>query len=243
MGFYTVLNPQSPRRFAPGFPTETGPPARRFPAGTACGRCRAIRCRVTISIYFLLLVACALVLDRTGDIFLVLLCAAVHEAGHLVSLRLMGVRAEEVSFRLFGVELRLAGGTVLGYRREILLDLSGGAANLLLAAGAFFFCRAGVFPRQTGAITAFSLLLGVFNLLPIGPLDGGRALEAALCRRLSCNAAANAVTAVSAALLLPLATAGLLLLRNAPHNPSLLVVCVYLGVSLAAKPQCLHKGR
>ena len=99
---------------------------------------------------------------------LVGLSALCHELGHLGALRLASAEVERFRLTAFGAEIQ-ADTRYLPYGREILCTLAGPAVNLLLAL---------VLARVSGdyALAGANLLLGVFNLLPIPSLDGGRAL-------------------------------------------------------------------
>ena len=107
-------------------------------------------------------------LDPLGAFGPFLLAAAGHELGHLAALRLCGARAERI--RLGFGDARIETG-FLGWRAELLCALAGPAVNLAA------FAAAG---ERFPVFAAVSLLLGLFNLLPIPPLDGGRMLRAAL---------------------------------------------------------------
>lgn len=99
---------------------------------------------------------------------LVALSALCHELGHLTALRLVGARVERIRLTAFGAEIR-ADTRCLSYGREIVCTLAGPVVNLILAL---------VLARVAGdyLMAGANLFLGVFNLLPLPSLDGGRAL-------------------------------------------------------------------
>lgn len=109
------------------------------------------------------------VLAGAGSVLpLVGLSALCHELGHLGALRLAGAGVDRFRLTAFGAEIR-ADTRYLPYGREILCTLAGPAVNLVLAL---------VLARVAGdyVLAGANLLLGVFNLLPMASLDGGRAL-------------------------------------------------------------------
>ena len=97
----------------------------------------------------------------------ILSAALLHELGHLLVLRLLGARILALRIGVFGAVLA-ADTARLSYPGEITAVLAGPAVNLLcglLLAGAHAWVAAGA-----------HLSLCLFNLLPVRPLDGGRAL-------------------------------------------------------------------
>ena len=117
---------------------------------------------------FPVLAAVALLAGAGAALPMAALSALGHEAGHLLALRLAGARVERVRLTAFGAEIR-ADTRYLSYPREILCTLAGPAVNLILAV---------LLARLAGNDLAagVNLTLGLFNLLPIPALDGGRVL-------------------------------------------------------------------
>ena len=114
---------------------------------------------------FLCLMGC--VWTWRGAAFFV--CALLlHELGHLLVLHLCSVRVRRLRLGFGDVEMATA---PLGYCEELLTAWAGPCVNFL-----FYLALWRIVP----AFAVVNLLLGVYNLLPILPLDGGRMLLAAL---------------------------------------------------------------
>lgn len=103
-----------------------------------------------------------------------LAAAALHEGGHLLACRMVSVPVLRLRLTCCGGELiplrHLEG------REECLVAMAGPAVNLLLSAGFAAFAD----EEQWAVFSGVNLILGLFNLLPMLPLDGGRILHGIL---------------------------------------------------------------
>lgn len=99
----------------------------------------------------------------------VLLAALCHELGHLAVLGLFRVPVESILVMPMGAIIRAPEQERLSYGRELLAVLAGAAVNFTLA---LVFARLSRDYLFAGA----NFLLGIYNLLPVKGLDGGRAL-------------------------------------------------------------------
>ena len=116
-----------------------------------------------------------------------LLLVFAHEAAHWLTLRALGGRGG--FFSVMG-GMRLSQSIALSYPAELCVLLAGPVANLSLALLFYFI--------DESALFAQSLLLGIFNLLPVRMLDGGRALDTVLSVFLPLTTAVSVVETVSA---------------------------------------------
>ena len=96
---------------------------------------------------------------RPKIVFPFLLSAVLHELGHALMLLWLGQAPREICFRLEGARMETP---PLSYRQELLCAMAGPVVSLLLG------LTLPVFPMLGG----YSLCLGLFNLLPLGSLDG-----------------------------------------------------------------------
>lgn len=114
-----------------------------------------------------------------------LLGSLLHELGHLICLRLWHVP-------IVGLNLRLGGAVIqtgwMDYRTEFWCALAGPLTSIL-AAIALVRC----FPQAA----LVSLALGLANLLPFYPMDGGRMLAALLLQRMALERAGTILCRIS----------------------------------------------
>ena len=125
-----------------------------------------------VSLPAILLAAVALT-DRSHIGALTLLAAFLHECGHLLAARWLGIPIRSLRLELLGVRLDVSGG-LLSYSDEWLLCATGPIVSLLCAAAVAPLWSFGEVFR---IFSAASLVLGLLNLLPIGDFDGGRMLR------------------------------------------------------------------
>ena len=124
------------------------------------------------------------VVGATLGLVVVFAVVLLHELGHVFVARAFDVRTRDVTLLPFGGVSRLERIPDAPWK-ELLVALAGPAVNLALAglcalASMIFSSFASTGER----LVMLNLALGLFNLVPASPLDGGRALRAALAMRL-----------------------------------------------------------
>ena len=126
---------------------------------------------IDISPAFALTAALIYLLDGQGMFALAVVSAAVHELGHYAVLAAFGAKPYLLRLELTGAAMYFDESR-LSYGQELAAALAGPAAGFLLAIAAAIM--------KAHTLAGVSLVLSMFNLLPIGGLDGGRALAALL---------------------------------------------------------------
>lgn len=181
-----------------------------------------MRCgRVEVTGSFLLLVAWLNYLDQQMVVPLALFACFCHELGHYIVIRLLHHDIKKIRLSVVGAEMVL--DHAMGYWQEMAAALAGPAVNLLLAAAAKY--------SFSSLFVGLNLLLGVFNLLPVGELDGARVLRCAVSILFGADTAESVNRRLNMIITVVLLWGGAFLLL-AGGNATLLNVAIWTAVSL-----------
>lgn len=124
---------------------------------------------------FFAVIALYLLLDESGFGLAALAACAMHETAHFIAMAAFGVPVEQITLYGAGIRITSAG---IEYEKPLRRAVILGAGCLANFAAAFVFWRLGNF----GA-SAVNLFTGIFNLLPMGELDGAGLLKMLVIRR------------------------------------------------------------
>ena len=181
-----------------------------------------------INISFAAAVTLTLILDESGLCAAALFCCIVHEMGHIACLLILGEKPQLIELSFYGIKLKRQSVSELKSFGEIIIYASGPAANFALSALLFAFGNAdGI---KTAAVN--SLCVGLFNLLPCQPLDGGNILRCFLGRRMGEDRCEKICFCFFCVTVAPMAAAGITLLLKS-GNITLLAVSGYLLTVMA----------
>lgn len=188
-----------------------------------------------INVSFAAAVTLMLILDSSGICAVALLCCVIHEAGHIICLLALGEKPKKIELSFYGIKLERAQLPSIKSADEIAVYASGPVMNFVLSA-LLFIASNGMPNLKTAGV--ISLCVGMFNLVPCRPLDGGNILFAALCLMTDEERAEKACGLVSFCTIIPLGIAGIFLAFG-KGNFTLLAVAVYLGVCIFASKKKL----
>ena len=143
-----------------------------------------MRIRIHLKIFLFILLFC---LTNQIEIYgLLMLFAFFHELGHLGMGLLLGLKPESITIMPLGLSIAFRSnpedynekrkrGTRLAVRK-MLIAIAGSLTNIVFII--LFLVLPLKLPEQTRLHCIYAnILIGLFNLLPIYPLDGGRILK------------------------------------------------------------------
>ncbi|MBT2587306.1 site-2 protease family protein [Arthrobacter sp. ISL-95] len=167
-----------------------------------------------------------------GYALLLAVSVLVHELAHALSAKAFNWPSEKIVLNLWGGHTQFESFTA-SPGRSVVVALAGPASNFVLAAGMWAVISTGVLsgvPDTLANILMWAnLLIGLFNILPGLPLDGGRLVESAVWKATGSQdkgtiAAGWSGRAIVAALVIWFI--GLPLIKGTPLDISLILITV-----------------
>lgn len=178
-----------------------------------------------INVSFAAVITLMLILDESGTCAIALFCCIVHEIGHIVCLLISGEKPAAVELSFYGIKLERKEPSTLSTAEEMAVYAAGPIMNLVFAAFMMPFASE---HSEIKSAAAISLCIGVFNLIPCIPLDGGNILSCFLHYMIDGEKAKKLCFYASCAALASMAVTGVIIFfRNG--NFSLAAVTIYLA--------------
>ena len=176
------------------------------------------------------LITLMLIYDKSGNAVHGVCAAVFHESGHLITMLLSGDSPQKISVGIYGIRIERHEKTCISYPVEILIALAGPLFNLTIA------MLMTLFNRDMTVSVRMNIVIALFNLLPLTPLDGGRVLYYVLCSVKNISFASKITKIITALGIVPLTVIGLLLFINNKQDYSLLLSSLYVSFALLSLP-------
>ena len=188
--------------------------------------------RIEVSGGFLLVAAALYYLDTQNLLPWAAAACALHELGHYLVIRLFGGRVAALRLSCTGAEMALSARRPLPELGAFCAALAGPGMNLLLAACSVRLAAVGL-GEDFYVFAGLNLGMACFNLLPVAPLDGGRALRSLAALLWSGALGERLVQLSSLAVSLALTVGGgVLVLRGRANITLLITACWLLAASV-----------
>lgn len=121
---------------------------------------------ILIPVFLLLLMS-----GNLSTYTLIFVSLLIHEMGHLIAAKLLGLRVSSCVIMPYGGELTIAGSYAVRRKKRFIVALAGPFATFCLLLVAFVLPVAGA-----DFLMRIQIVLLLMNLLPFLPLDGGQAI-------------------------------------------------------------------
>ncbi len=183
------------------------------------------------------------VIAGVGFILALFACVVMHEFGHSLTARRYGIQTKSITL------LPIGGVAALEKmpddpRQEINVALAGPAVNFVIALLLYLYLGVQHAPVSTAELSVtdgsflyrlmmINIFIGVFNLLPAFPMDGGRVLRAVLALRMDHASATRKAASVGQFLAIGMGFLGIM------YNPFLVLIAVFIwfGASMESNAE------
>ena len=131
---------------------------------------------IRISKYLIPYIILILIIGFKSELIVGFIIIIIHETIHLITARILGYSGFSIDILPIGTVLKLKDLEEASPKEDIIISLSGPLGNFLIALASYFFGR--YFSNSSFIeFASYNLVIGVFNLVPAFPLDGGRILR------------------------------------------------------------------
>lgn len=186
----------------------------------------------------------AAVVQGIGFVLILFACVVMHEFGHALTARRFGIKTLRITLLPIGGVASME-KMPDDPKQEILVALAGPAVNIVIASVLWLYLSLSQTPLPNPEdqqnmlfgsgghmlynIMFLNIVLGVFNLLPAFPMDGGRVLRAALALVMPHHKATEKAAAVGQVLAILMFGFGLL------YNPFLILISAFIWLAAAGE--------
>jgi len=190
-----------------------------------------MKTKIRVEFTFVAIIALFTVFDTTGFAILGLCAGVVHELGHLAAMWLSGVKVKSIFFRGGGIQIEPE------EKGKITLFIlsAGSIANFLTFAVIFTALERPFSYLYPLLFSLMNVCVGMFNLLPIGCMDGKQILERLLPPRMH-----YALRILEIALILVLSGAVIVALYHGFFNFTVIAAMVYVILVDLHKKLCYN---
>lgn len=129
-----------------------------------------MKIKISINIEILLFIIIFIITKQINTYVIFIIFTLIHELGHAIAGISLGLKIKDLTIMPFGFKIAFKNNRKKEKVKKMVIALAGPFVNLIIMILAIIF-------RLHTSIIYSNLIIAVFNLIPIYPLDGGRALK------------------------------------------------------------------
>ncbi len=180
-----------------------------------------MRIKINIQIFAIIII---LVIAKQIEIYAwLMLFALIHELAHMLTGILLKLKPKTLEIQPFGIGI-IFESFENTEKNKIIIAMAGPLINILIA---LFFSSIDVNVKDI--IINCNIILAIFNLLPIYPLDGGRILKALIKMKSTGEIAEKIINKISNILMILITVLSSVLILIY-HNIGLVLIVAYLWI-------------
>lgn len=193
-----------------------------------------MRIRIHLKIFIFILIF--LLTNQIKIYGILMLFALIHELGHMLVGILLGFRPTKLEIMPYGLSVgfdikcedynkKVKKGNILTIKK-LIIALAGPATNFIITI-IFLMANMKFFEIERELVIYANILIGIFNLIPIYPLDGGRAIKNILHITVGLKKSyeyTNQISKITICLLTGICSIAILYIRNI----AILLILAYL---------------
>lgn len=182
--------------------------------------------KVKVTYPFAIMMAVFIFFDSENKLLLTVFSMLIHEMGHISALLYKNIPIQKIIIGMTGANIVYGNDRLTSYADDIFIAVMGSVFNFIAVVISLFVEN--IFSLDMSFFIGINAVLGAFNMAPIIPLDGGRAMLGIISLKAGLSEAEEILRRMSIAEAVIGIITGIILIYNSKNYTLLLVSVVIL---------------
>jgi len=182
--------------------------------------------KVKVTYPFAIMMAVFIFFDSENKLLLTVFSMLIHEMGHISALLYKNIPIQKIIIGMTGANIVYGNDRLTSYADDIFIAVMGSVFNFITVVISLFVEN--IFSLDMSFFIGINAVLGAFNMAPIIPLDGGRAMLGIISLKAGLSEAEEILRRMSIAEAVIGIIIGIILIYNSKNYTLLLVSVVIL---------------